>query len=214
MKQYNEQRQGIQAEMDAALVAKDMPKYNELNAKFQKGDFGGSSFALGGLNPFASRTGGSYQQDALTAQKALQGKYNTAMGKVGPQSGDAEAIKAIEDRLGSGELIGPQAEAMEKQLKFLKERYASKPGAESPEAIALRVRMEAAKPSGMRFTPWKPPGGATASTAGNPTGNWNLGGRPIIPGHRQGFTPNPYDYRTPPNPGEQPPAYFNFNQAL
>ncbi len=178
MGQFDEQSKGIKGDMDAALASGDTQKFNALQEKFQKGDFGGSPFSLGGLNPFASRTGAHYQQNALAAQKGLQGKYNAAMAKSGPQAGDAELAQQLQQRMQSGDILPQHAQMMQKQLDQVKARMAQKPGTSNPEADAIKARMEGAK---MRWMPGTPPGAApgAAPASPQPYQGWNTRGRGV-----------------------------------
>ncbi len=203
MGKFDEQSQGIKGEMDAALAANDMGKFNELSGKFQSGNFGGSRFGMGGLNPFASRTGGAYQQKALAQQKALQGKFDSEVGKGGPQPGDSELAAQLEARLASSDLLPQHEAAMKKHLEMLRKRMSATPGATTPEAEAIKARMLS---SGMRWSGGKPPA-PTPSPSGSPTGNYHLGSRPMFGGRAQGFVNNPHDYRDVPQPNFWGPAY-------
>lgn len=205
---YGRASQGLQGEMDGALAGGDMGKYNELNERFQKGDFveGTNSWnpldwRMGGLNPFSGREHGTTLQSRMMAQqKKLQGDYNTEMGKVGPQPGDSDLVTRLNERLQSPDLLPQQAQAMQKQLDAVKKRMGQTPGTQTDAAAQIRQRMEQA---GMRFSPFKAPGAAATSPAGGPqpmAGGWNLGGRPRVPGYMTGAAMMPGDFR----PYQQP----------
>ena len=198
---YKGQNDAMQGQMNEALSKGDMGKYRQLQAQWNQGDFGASRWSLGGLNPFVQSRAKGYQDRAMGIQKDLQGKYNAEMGKVGPQAGDPELVKALEERLAGGDYLWPQEDALKQQLATVKSRMAAKPGTESPEAVAIRERMQRMAPQGMRFNPFKPPGATTApQPGGTPYGNWHLGSRPRIPGGAQGFVMSPTDYRPAPSP--------------
>jgi hypothetical protein len=210
---YDAARSGIQSEMDAALAGGDMSKYNELNERFQRGDFGGPQnpglrlnngqveatgnwnplrSRMFGLNPWAEQSGGEHQRRMLSAQSSLQGQYNTELGKSGPQPGDAEQMRALRERLQAPDLLPQQAQAMQRQLDALQARMSQPPGTPNGAANDIRARMERA---GMRFTgPARP-----AAPAGPQpmSGAWNLGGRPRIPGYMSGAAMLPSDFRPP-----------------
>lgn len=209
----------IKKQMDAAPVGS--PEWQALNEKYQKGDFSPDhgwsldrlmdgkigdinplSYRMGGLNPFATRRGEAYQGNMQAQQGTLQGQYAGEMGKVGPQPGDPELVKKLQEQMQSPDLLPHQQEAMQSQLKALQDRMKQKPGEESAAAADIKRRMLGA---GMRSPTWKPPGATAAAPAvpasGNPTGNWHLGSTPRVPGYAQGFQYNPQDYRAaPPSP--------------
>lgn len=185
------------------------PEYDKLNDQFQRGEFSEEvgwddpgRWRFGGLNPFAPASSGKYyQQRMLAQQKGLQGKYDAMMGKVGPQPGDSEAIAKLTEQLQTGDLLPQQAQALQRHLDVLKKRMGETPGVESPEAKAIRERMEAA---GMRFR-----GGPKAPAPGYGTGVPRplMGGmkRPAAGGYGQGQAMMPYDYR----PMDQWASVFN-----
>jgi len=233
---FNESAQSIKSQMDAAPPGS--PEWAALNDKYQKGDFGVDhgwsiggmldgkmpdinplNYRMGGLNPFATRRGEGYQGNMQAQQGALQGKYNAEMGKVGPQPGDPEMMKKLQEQMAAGDLLPHQHEAMQKQLSALEGRMKQKPGEENDAARQIKERMVGklgpdgklvpGGGAGMRWQPWKPPGATTAPTAapaagGNPSGNWHLGSRPRMPGYAQGYVVNPQDYRNAP----QQPNYW------
>lgn len=195
MEQYKGQANGMKDQILAARANGDNAGAEKLQAQYDSGNFGGSRWSLGGLNPFVSSNAGDYRKRATGIQAGIQGKYNSEMEKVGPRPGDDALVKSLEERLGRGDLLGPDEEIVRSQLAAVKGRMAAKPGTESPEAAAIRTRMQGIP--GMRFTPWKAPGGATTPAGGAPYGNWHLGSRPRVPGGAQGFVMNPGDYRGP-----------------
>lgn len=202
MNRWNEQAQPIKDEM-AALRGKDDKKWLELNQKLQSGDFGGG-MRLGGLNPFASQKAKVYQEGAGKIQSGMQDRYNTEMGKVGPQSGDDEMLRQIDEQLGGGRLLPGQAEALEHQKALLRKRREATPGEESPEALAIKQRMEAA---GMRLTPFK------TTVRPQAYGSWNTGARPGA-GNAQGFAKSKYDMRPQQKPRDPWEAVVNPNMMF
>jgi hypothetical protein len=204
--EYDRASAELRGEMDTALAAGDMSKYNGLNERMQRGDFQESTgwnplnWRFGGLNPFSSATpGATLQQRMLDQQKALQGKYNAEMGKSGPQAGDAELVKALQERMASPDLLPQQAAAMQKQLDAVRARMKQAPGVQNDAATQIRQRMESA---GMRFTPFggARPAAAPAAPGPQPYTGWNLGGRPRMPGYMTGAAMMPGDFR----PYQQP----------
>lgn len=200
---YDAARSGIQGEMDAALTAGDHPKYEQLNDRFLRGDFGGSPWALGGLNPFASRTGAQHQRHMSAAQSALQAKYQGELGKSGPRPGDQQLMQAIERRMQDPGLLPAQAQAMERQLAALRTRLGQPTGQENDAARQIRVRMQLA---GMRA-----PTAPGAAPAGGPPGGvpWNLSGQPAVPSYLRSLIAQPQDFRPLPREWDyQPPPSF------
>lgn len=198
MEQYKGKAEEMKSQILAARASGDNAGAEKLQAQYDSGNFGGSNFQMFGLNPFATQDASAYRKRAMGIQTGIQSKYNTEMEKVGPRPGDAALVKSLEERLGRGDMLGPDEEIIKSQLAAVKGRMAAKPGTESPEAVALRTRMQGIP--GMRFQPWKVPGGATTPTGGAPYGNWHLGSRSRIPGGAQGFVMNPGDYRATPSP--------------
>lgn len=199
---YDEARHGIQSEMDGAV--NDPEKFKQLNERFQQGDFKADTgwnpmnWSMGGLNPFGKQTGVGHQGHMLEQQKALQGQYNTEAGKSGPQAGDQDMQKYLEERMQSPDLLPAQHQAMQKQLDAMKSRMSQAPGTPNDAASAIKHRMES---SGMRFNPLRPQGGGQQGP--KPSGGWNLGGRPRMPGYMTGAAMMPGDFR----PYQQPWDY-------
>jgi hypothetical protein len=193
---YTEQAGGMNQQIDEALGSGDHAKAQSLQQQMDSGDFGGSFWRLGGLNPFAEQRAGVYQRRALGSQNKLQGDYNTELGKSGPQPGDSERMRMLEERLTRGDMLPTQADALTRQRDALRTRMGTAPGTENPAAKTIRDRMTA---SGMRFAGPKPAGGGAPSPAGGPS-HWGSLARPASPGVIQGWAINPYDHRSDPYP--------------
>jgi hypothetical protein len=177
----------LQKQIDASLAGGKFDEWKDLNSRLQSGNYGGSFLRMGGLNPWAESHASHYQGNALEAQKGLQNQYDETMGASGPQSGDAEMMSAISQRLKSSDLLPDQASALQKQMQTLQGRLSGGGGVETPQAAEIRKRMEGA---GMRFAPAKPPGAAVQPYAG-----FSLGSRPAGGGLSNGSVYLPGDYR-------------------
>jgi len=186
-------RKSLKDQLAEAHASGDIEKYKQLTEQMNSGDFGGSSFSLWGLNPWANRSAKGYMERASGAQKTLQDKYNTEMGSVGITSDNTNRVAKLTEQLNSGRLSKPQAEAVNNELALLKQRMEMKPGAETDVARKIKERMSGAD---MGFVPWKAPG-ATKPTTTTPGGSWNTAG-PRPGGYGQGFANSRYDFRPQP----------------
>lgn len=200
---FNAQAEGLKADYGAriqqALSRGDhgaaQQLQQEMLAKMQSGNFGGSFWSLGGLNPFAQQRASLSRHRALTAQGGVQGAYNAEMGRVGPQPGDVERLQALQERLQAGDVMPYEAKMLEEQIGALKQKVEATPGTESPYAQQLRERMQG---TGMRFSPYAPqaPAPPVAPVKPTPTATpaGHLGQRP---GSSHYYNPylNAYDFR-------------------
>lgn len=215
--QRNNQAYTQQAEAHRHLINKALSEGNQaeasrLRAEMASGDFGGPQnpgfdiatrqftgnwnplkSRMFGLNPFAQPNARTHRDRAMEMQRAEQNDYNSAMGRSGPQSGDADQLKMLETQMAAGGFLPTEHDALKDQIAALKKRMASAPGVESTEAADIRKRMEAA---GMRFGPYK--GTDAPPPGGGPVGTWAMGGRPFSPGTVHGWAVGNTDYREDP----------------
>lgn len=160
---YQEQTGDLQNQIDSALAGGDHAKAEELGNQMRTGDYGGSFWRMGGLNPFATQRAGYHRDQAMKQQQAVQGQYNTEMGKVGPGPGDQERLARLERAAQNPNMLPNQYEAVSKQLTALRQKMQGTPGVENPQASAIRQRMQEA---GMRQMPFKSPGNPALMAGG------------------------------------------------
>jgi hypothetical protein len=200
----NDVGSGIKGEMDQATMSGDRPKWNELNARYQSGDFAQShgwdlangkigdinplSYRMGGLNPWAKGTGADYQNPMAQQQGAMQGDYNEAMKKSGPQPGDQAMMQQLRERLQDPKLLPHQHAAMQQQLDSLQRQMTAPAGSESALAKQIRESMTGA---GMRHVGYKP--APNPAPGGDPAAPLAYMGR--RPQGVQGNAVNRYDFR-------------------
>ena len=187
--QYEEMTSDLRNQIVEALGRGDVGEAERLQQQLDPGNFGGSFWRLGGLNPFARQRAGFYQGNAAGAQQRLQTDYNTEVGKAGMQPGDHEKLRMLEERLSSGAMLPSQAALLQRQMEALRQKMLSAPGTENEAAKAIRARMEGA---GMRLS-GRPAGALSSGT----TGTWATGAgrRPATSGLVHGYALNPFDFR-------------------
>lgn len=201
-------RSSLKGEIEAAQASGDSAKFIELMKRKQTGDFdvdhGWSmdkimdgkmpdvnplNYRMGGLNPWAHTSAKTSRGRMDAAQSGLQGEYDSALRKAGPQPEDAANMQQLQAMM--AEANPADLPMYQQQMEALKARMGRAPGTEDDASKGIRERMTAA---GMRHKAWKPPAapGAPASPSPSPmAGGPGMGRRPGV----QGWAVDPYDFR-------------------
>jgi hypothetical protein len=150
---FDAAKKPIHDEAMRRLGNNDFAGYQERINKLRTGDFRTNAWynpRLGGLNPFAARSGKDYMDIMRKQQTAMQSALAEEKAKFGPQPDDANILQALKTEMESPELLPHEAEMLQARIAGIEKRRGQPAGYESPKYANMLNQMRGV---GMRVPP-------------------------------------------------------------